>query len=114
MKSVYPLYFKGDGDETSVLFMNKGKIVCYLGGPEERLKCRIWLNWGADMKYRGTRFKYQDINTIAVEYQDYPHLMLADKDLLNNYVKSDGEGAIVYTKDDGKHWLRKWEKYIPN
>ena len=114
MKSVYPLYFKGDGDETSVLFMNKGKIVCYLGGPEERLKCRIWLNWGAKMKYRGARFKYQDIHTIAVEYGEYPRLMLADKDLLNDYVKSYGEGAIVYTKDGGKHWLRKWEKYIPN
>ena len=66
------------------------------------------------MKYRGARFKYQDIHTIAVEYVEYPRLMLADKDLLNDYVKSYGEGAIVYTKDGGKHWLRKWEKYTPN
>ena len=28
MKSCIPLYFRGDGDETSILFMNKGKIVC--------------------------------------------------------------------------------------
>lgn len=114
MKSVYPLYFKGDSDETSVLFMNKGKIVCYLGGHIYDLKCRIWLNLGPNSNYRGARFKYQDIHTIAVKYGDYTYLTLANKDLLNNYVKSYAEGVKVYTKDGGKHWLRKWEKYTPN
>lgn len=114
IKSVYPLYFKGDSDETSILFMNKGKIVCYLGGHIYGLKCRIWLNLGPNSNYRGARFKYKDIHTIAVKYGDYTYLTLANKDLLNDYVKSYAEGAIVYTKDSGKHWLRKWEKYIPN
>ena len=114
IKSVYPLYFKGDSDETSILFMNKGKIVCYLGGHIYGLKCRIWLNLGPNSNYRGARFKYKDIHTIAVKYGDYTYLTLANKDLLNDYVKSYAEGAIVYTKDGGKHWLRKWEKYIPN
>ena len=97
MKSCIPLYFRGDGDETSILFMNKGKIVCYLGGKKDNLKCMISLN-GSYTNYNAIRYANQNINTLYVEYDGYPRLYLADKEV----VKSKGEKFEFKMKDNGK------------
>ena len=101
MKSCIPLYFRGDGDETSILFMNKGKIVCYLGGKKDNLKCMISLN-GSYTNYNAIRYANQNINT--------PRLYLADKEV----VKSKGEKFEFKMKDNGKYESKKWVECTPN
>ena len=109
MKSCIPLYFRGDGDETSILFMNKGKIVCYLGGKKDNLKCMISLN-GSYTNYNAIRYANQNINTLYVEYDGYPRLYLADKEV----VKSKGEKFEFKMKDNGKYESKKWVECTPN
>lgn len=109
MKSCIPLYFRGDGDETSILFMNKGKIVCYLGGKKDNLKCMISLN-GSYTSYNAIRYANQNINTLYVEYDGYPRLYLADKEI----VKSKGEKFEFKMKDNGKYESKKWVECTPN
>ncbi len=109
MKSCIPLYFRGDGDETSILFMNKGKIVCYLGGKKDNLKCMISLN-GSYTNYNAIRYANQNINTLYVEYDGYPRLYLADKEV----VKSKGEKFEFKMKDNGKYESKKWVEFTPN
>ena len=109
MKSCIPLYFRGDGDETSILFMNKGKIVCYLGGKKDNLKCMISLN-GSYTNYNAIRYANQNINTLYVEYDGYPRLYLADKEI----VKSKSEKFEFKMKDNGKYESKKWVECTPN
>ena len=109
MKSCIPLYFRGDGDETSILFMNKGKIVCYLGGKKDNLKCMISLN-GSYTNYNAIRYANQNINTLYVEYDGYPRLYLADKEV----VKSKGEKFEFKMKDNGKYESKKSVECTPN
>ena len=109
MKSCIPLYFRRDGDETSLLFMNKGKIVCYLGGKKDNLKCMISLN-GSYTNYNAIRYANQNINTLYVEYDGYPRLYLADKEV----VKSKGEKFEFKMKDNGKYESKKWVECTPN
>lgn len=109
MKSCIPLYFRRDGDETSILFMNKGKIVCYLGGKKDNLKCMISLN-GSYTNYNAIRYANQNINTLYVEYDGYPRLYLADKEV----VKSNGEKFEFKMKDNGKYESKKWVECTPN
>ena len=109
MKSCILLYFRRDGDETSLLFMNKGKIVCYLGGKKDNLKCMISLN-GSYTNYNAIRYANQNINTLYVEYDGYPRLYLADKEV----VKSKGEKFEFKMKDNGKYESKKWVECTPN
>ena len=109
MKSCIPLYFRGDGDETSILFMNKGKIVCYLGGKKDNLKCMISLN-GSYTNYNAIRYANQNINTLYVEYDGYPRLYLGDKE----GGKSQGEKFEFKMKDNGKYESKKWVECTPN